>query len=405
MIRRHFFLFAAILVLAVMVVVGGMKVIAMKTGGGQGAGPGAAAGPAGPGGPAGKAGGPGRRGSGFGGPTQVSVATVQPRTFADTIEVLGVAKGRQSVTLTAAATQLVERVRFTDGQQVPRGAVLVELRATEQDAGVAQAQARLVQAQRSYERYRTLGQQGWASKAQVDEMEAAYRTAQADVAAARAREADRTIRAPFSGVVGLSDVAPGALVNPGAPIVTLDDISAIRVDFQVPERYLAQLREGQMILATVDAFPGETITGRIAKLDTRIDERTRAITARAEFANPGRRLKPGMLVRVGVSRGERQSLSAPESAVSVQGDNAFVYVIRAMGERTVAEQRPILTGVRQQGMVEIRDGVRPGERIVADGLNKIQPGQPVRVAGARPPGGPAGVPGSRTPAPAGKAPA
>ncbi len=386
-----------------MVVVGGIKVFAAKAGGGQagpGGPPGAAAGPGrGPGGP----GGPGGRGGrgGFG-PTEVSVATIQPKNFNDTIEVLGVAKGRQSVTLTAAATQLVERVRFTDGQQVSRGAVLVELRATEEDAGIAQAQARLVQAQRAYERYRTLGQQGWASRAQVDEMEAAYRSAQADVAAARAREADRVIRAPFAGVVGLSDVAPGALVNPGAPIVTLDDISAVRVDFQVPERYLAQLREGQTLLATVDAFPGETITGRIARLDTRIDERTRAITARAEFPNPGRRLKPGMLVRVGVSRGERQSLSAPESAVSVQGDNAFVYVIRTAGERTIAEQRPILTGVRQQGMVEIRDGVRPGERIVADGLNKVQPGQPVRVAGARPPGGAAGA---RAPAPARKTPA
>ena len=389
--RRHFFLVAAIAVLAVMVVVGGLKVFGLKAGAGAG-GPGGPPAAMAKGGPGGPGGGRGGRGGGFGGPTEVSVAVVQPRTFADTIEVLGVAKGRQSVTLTAAATQLVERVRFTDGQSVPKGAVLVELRSTEQDAGVSQAQARLVQAQRAYERYRQLGQQGFASKAAIDEYEAAYRTAQADLAAARAREADRVIRAPFAGVVGLSDVAPGALVNPGAPIVTLDDLSAIRVDFQVPERYLAQLSEGQAILATVDAFPGETITGRIARLDTRVDERTRAITARAEFPNPGRRLRPGMMVRVGISRGDRQNLSAPESAISVQGDSAFVYVVREAGERTVAEQRPILTGVRQQGFVEIREGVRPGERIVADGLNKIQPGQPVRVARA---GGPPGQPGAR----------
>ncbi|ACG77600.1 secretion protein HlyD [Phenylobacterium zucineum HLK1] len=324
--------------------------------------------------------GPGGGGGGFGA-TQVSVTPVQPRAFTDTIEVLGVAKGRQSVTLTAAATQLVERVHFTDGQQVSRGAVLVELRNTEQSAGIAQAEARLVQARRAYDRYRALGEKGFASKAAIDEYEAAWRTAQADLAAARAREADRVIRAPFAGVVGLSDVAPGALVNPGAPIVTLDDLSAVRVDFQVPERYLAQLREGQTILAAVDAYPGETITGRISRLDTRVDERTRAITARAEFPNPGRRLKPGMLVRVGVSRGQRQSLSVPESAVSVQGDAAFVYVVRQAGERTLAEQRPVVTGIRQQGFVEVLDGVRAGERLVADGLNKIQPGQPIRVAG------------------------
>lgn len=411
--RRHFFLVAALVVLLLMVAVGGFKLATRDKGPGgpggpgggamgmQGGGPGGPAGKRGPGGP----GGMGGRG-GFGGPAQVSAVTVQPRAFTDAIEVLGVAKGRRSVTLTAAATQLVERVRFSDGQAVPAGAVLVELKDTEQSAGVAQAQARLVEAQRAYERYRTLGQKGFASKAQIDQNEAAYRSAQADLRAARSRENDRLIRAPFSGVVGLSDVTAGALVNPGAPIVTLDDISTVRVDFQVPERYLAQVSEGQAITATADAYPGETIQGRIANLDTRIDERTRAITARADFPNAGRRLKPGMMMRVSIARGVRQGLAAPEAAVSVQGNSTFVYVIRQMGERTMTEQRPVVTGLRQGGFVELREGVQAGERIVADGLNKVQPGQPVRVVGGgRGPGSPAikgaGGPGAGRPGAAG----
>jgi membrane fusion protein (multidrug efflux system) len=320
---------------------------------------------------------------------------VAPRTFSDAIEVLGVAKGRQSVTLTAATTQLVDRVNFADGQTVPRGAILVELRNTEQDATLAQAQAALVEAERAYQRYKTLGQQGWASKAQIDQYEAAYKSAEASVAVAKARQNDRMIRAPFAGVVGLSDVTPGALVNPGAPIVTLDDLSTVRVDFQVPERYLSQIHEGQAITAEVDAYAGESIKGRIAKLDTRVDERTRAITARAEFPNPQHRLKPGMMVRVGVARGGRQSLGVPESAVSVQGDSAFVYVLHPQGQHTTVEQRPVITGVRQDGMVELTDGVKAGDRIVADGLNKLQPGQPVRVVGQRRPGAPGAHPGVR----------
>jgi membrane fusion protein (multidrug efflux system) len=383
LLRRHFFLIGALVVLIIMVVAGGLKLATSKGAGGAG---GASAQQGAPGG---GAGGPsGRRGGagGFGGAAQVSLATVQPRTFTDEIEVLGVAKGRQSVTLTAATTQLVDRVHFSDGQSVPRGAILVELKDTEQDAGLVQAEAALVQADRAYQRYKTLGQQGWASKAQIDQYEAAYRSAQANVNAAKARQSDRLIRAPFAGIVGLSDVTPGALVNPGAPIVTLDDLSTVRVDFQVPERYLAQVHEGQAISAKVDAYPGETIKGRIAKLDTRIDERTRAITARAEFPNPDRRLKPGMMVRVGIARGVRQSASAPESAVSVQGDSAFVYVLHPVGQRTTAEQRPVITGVRQDGFVEITDGVKAGDKIVADGLNKIQPSQPVRVVGQRRPG-------------------
>ena len=298
------------------------------------------------------------------------------------------------MTLTAATTQLVERVRFVDGQRVARGQVLVELKDTEQDAGLAQAEARQVQAKRAYDRYKTLGDQGFASKAAMDQFEANWRATLADVNAARARQSDRVIRAPFSGVVGLSDVAPGALVNPGAPIVTLDDVSVMRVDFQVPERDLAQLRVGQTLLATSDAFPGTTITGRIAKLDTRVDERTRAITARAEFANTDGRLKPGMLMRVGVSRGSRTGPAAPEAAVSVQGETAFVYVIRqrpATGGRpagAMVEQRTIVTGARQNGFVEIREGAKLGDKLVADGLNKIQPGMPVRVKPARGPEGP-----------------
>jgi len=367
-----------------MVVAGGLKLAGGKNAG-PGGGQAAAQGGPGGGGAGGRRGGPGGFG---GGPTQVSLAMVTSRTFSDEIEVLGVAKGRQSVTLTAATTQLVDRVHFADGQSVPRGAILVELKNTEQDASLAQAQAALVEAERAYDRYKTLGQQGWASKAQIDQYESAYKSAQANVAAAKARQNDRMIRAPFAGVVGLSDVTPGALVNPGAPIVTLDDLSTVRVDFQVPERYLSQVHEGQAITAKVDAYAGETIKGRIAKLDTRIDERTRAITARAEFPNPQNRLKPGMMVRVGVARGVRQSLSAPESSVSVQGESAFVYVLHPQGQRTVAEQRPVITGVRQDGFVEITDGVKAGDKIVADGLNKLQPGQPVRVVGQRPGGAP-----------------
>lgn len=373
MLRRHFFLVAALVALVLMGVAGGLKMAFGKKPPGQGS---VAAGKGPPGNGPGR--GPGR-GPGGGAISQVSATTVEQRAFVDSIDVLGVAKGRQSVTLTAAATQLVDRVRFTDGQFVQKGAVLVELRAIEQDALLEQTEARLVQAKRAYERYKSLNDSGFASKAQLDQFEAAYFAAQADVSAARARQNDRVIRAPFAGVVGLSDVAPGALVNPGAPIVTLDDLSAIRVDFQVPERFLSQVREGQAITASVDAFPGETIQGRIAKLDSRVDERTRAITARAEFPNPGGRLKSGMMIRVAVARGERRALSAPETAVSVQGDSAFVYLISNKDGRASVEQRPVVTGARIGGLVEILDGVQAGDRIIATGLNRVQPGQPVQV--------------------------
>ncbi|MCA6244554.1 MAG: efflux RND transporter periplasmic adaptor subunit [Phenylobacterium sp.] len=372
MLRRHFFLALAVGVVLLMLAVGGLKVLSSGKATQGGAPPGMGRG--GPGGPRGEV-------------PQVSLVSPVNRTFTERLELLGVAKGRQSVTLSAATTQLVSRVLFSPGQTVSRGQVLVELKTTEQDAALAQARAREVQARRAYERWRTLGEQGYASVAAVDQYEAAWKSARADVGAAESRLGDRVIRAPFAGVVGLSDIAPGAIINPGAAIVTLDDLSAVRVDFQVPDRFLSAVREGQALTATVDAWPDARFSGRILRLDTRIDERTRALTARSEFASPDGRLKPGMMLRVGVSQGVRTALALPESAVAVQGEGASVFVVVQESGRMTVQQRPVVAGLRQDGWVEILEGVTTGDRVVADGLNRIQSGQPVRPAGSPPPGG------------------
>ena len=370
MLRRHFFLVLAVGVVLLMLVAGGLKVLS----------PGKATQGGGPGGP----GGPGRS---RGEVPQVSLTSPVSRVFTERLELLGVAKGRQSVTLSAATTQLVSRVLFSPGQKVAKGQVLVELKTTEQDAALAQAQAREVQARRAYERWRALRDQGYASAAAVDQYEAAWKSTRADVGAAEARLGDRVIRAPFAGVVGLSDIAPGAVISPGAAIVTLDDLSAVRVDFQVPDRFLSAVREGQALTATVDAWPDARFNGRVLRLDTRIDERTRALTARSEFTSSEGLLKPGMMLRVGVNQGVRTAMALPESAVAVQGDGASVFVAVQEGGRMTVQQRPVVAGLRQDGWVEILEGVTTADRVVADGLNRIQSGQPVRPAGSPPPGG------------------
>jgi len=142
------------------------------------------------------------------------------------------------------------------------------------------------------------------------------------------------------------------------------------------------LRAGTPISATIDAYGDETFNGRIALIDTRINEQTRAVTARAEIPNPGGRIRPGMAVRVAVQQGQRTSAAAPEAAVQYEGDGAFVYRI-ARGERGSAAQRvEVETGAVEGGFVEILSGLDAGDRIVGSGLNRIQPGAPVRVAGS-----------------------
>ena len=229
MIKRHFFLVAAAVLLGLMVLA---VVLRMAFAGDEKAG-----------------GGPGGRGGPGGGRGQsVSEAVVGPRSFTDEIRVLGVARGRRSVNITSSTSELITRVLFTDGQRVAAGTPLVELQAREEDAGIIEARAQVAQAQRQYDRYKTLADRGIAPRVTAEDAETGLETAQAALNAAQARRGDRMIRAPFAGVLGLSSVTPGTLVSPGGVITTLDDISVVRVDFPVPERYLGVLRQGQRAL-------------------------------------------------------------------------------------------------------------------------------------------------------------
>jgi membrane fusion protein, multidrug efflux system len=354
--KRHFFLFAAVAAVALMVVA---VVLRMAFAGEDGGGPG----------------GPGGRGA-----QEVAEIRVIDRAFSDSFEVLGVARGRRSVDITSSTTELITRVFFSDGQRVAAGAPLVELRADEQDAGIIEAEARLRQARRDMERWESLAERGIAPRVTAEQARTDFETAEAALEGAQARRGERMIRAPFAGVLGLTTVTPGTLVNPGTVIATLDDISVVRVDFQVPERYLPMLRPGVAITARAEAYPGREFSGRIADLDTRIDPQTRALTARAEFPNPDLSIRPGMSMRVSVAQGERSAPAVPEAAVQYEGSGAFVYRIASDGERSTAQRIEVQAGVVEAGMVEIIQGLDVGDRVISSGLNRIQPGAAVQVA-------------------------
>jgi membrane fusion protein (multidrug efflux system) len=329
--------------------------------------------------------------AGGGRATNVSQLVVDERPFTDRIEVLGAAKGLQSVTITSNTPELITAVRFRDGENVRKGQVLVELKADAEDAGILEAKARLAQAERDYARWKTLADKGIAPRATAEQYLATVETTKATVASAQANKLDRVLRAPFSGRVGISDVAPGTLVAAGTPIVSLDDVSVIRVDFAVPDRYLSTLRTGLPIAARPDALPGETFQGHIAQIDTRIDPATRAIKARAEFPNGNGRLKPGMLVKVAIDQGVRTSVAVPESAVQFEGSQASVFRIAKGPKGMIARRTDVDTGITADGFVEIRSGIKKGDKIVADGLNRIQDGAPVG-GGKGGKGGPGGGP-------------
>jgi membrane fusion protein (multidrug efflux system) len=323
----------------------------------------------------GKEGGPGKGGGG--GPATVTTTVLALLPWSDTLEALGTAAARESVTITAKVSEKVEAVRFDSGDEVKSGQVLVTLVDRAQSAGVGEAAADYAEAQKTYELMQRLGSKQLVAATQLDVARANRDAARARLEAQKATVGDRVIVAPFAGVLGLRQVSPGSLVTPGTVVTTLDDVSKILLDFSVPERSLGALGVGNTVRATSDAFPNETFEGRITSVGSRVDPSTRALAARAEFDNPQRRLRPGMLLNVQLEQGTRQALQVPELALDQLGEQAFLY--KVVGDKV--EHVPVKIGARRPGWVEILGGVQAGDRVVVEGLVKLKDGAKVVDAG------------------------
>lgn len=304
-------------------------------------------------------------------PTPVTTVRLQPQTFADSIIAIGTVKARESVTVTAKVSEIVQKVHFDSGQEVRVGDPLITLSNNQQQASLAEAQAAADESERLYRRQSELAQQQLIARAQLDNQRAARDAAQARVAQIRAQLADRVIRAPFSGVLGLRQVSTGALVTPGVAIATLDDLSRVYVDFPLPEAQLSRVAAGQRIQGRATAYPQRTFDGAVTTIDARLDAATRAVQVRADLANGERLLRPGMLMTVEVPGIERQALLLPEIAVTQIGRDSFVYRVKADDS---VEQVKVTVAARRDGKVEIAEGLASGDRIVVEGTGKLRPG-------------------------------
>ena len=301
----------------------------------------------------------------------VTTTTAAVKPWSDTLEALGTARANESVMVTAKVTETVVRVNFEDGDLVEAGSVLVDLSGRAEVAGLEEAAAAYREAQRLFQRQQQLTEQKLIPASQLDAQRAAMESSRARLDATRARLADRVITAPFDGVLGFRQVSPGTLGTPGTTIASLDDISVIKLDFAVPEVFLSALSTGQEITARSAAYPEREFKGVVSTVDSRIDPVTRAVTVRAGIPNPGRELRPGMLLTVRVFRPERQALVIPEISVVQVAQAAHVFRVKADG--TVA-QVTVKLGQRRSGEVEVLEGLAAGDRIVVDGTVKLRDG-------------------------------
>jgi membrane fusion protein (multidrug efflux system) len=322
--------------------------------------------------------------SGGGPPASVTVVSVSAKPWSDVIDATGTAKARESVVIAAKQSERIAVVRFESGQRVAKGQVLVELDSGTVRAELSEAQASLNDLNAQVARLQNLQDRQLIAKSQLDTVVASRNAAKARMQAAQVRLSDRTIRAPFAGVLGLRQVSPGQYVNAGAVMVNLDDLDHMWVDFPVPESQLAKLKTGMAINLAVEAFPDRPFKATVAGIDSRVDIATRAIMVRADIDNSAGLIRPGMLMRVALKQDAVDALVIPELAIQQVGNRTFVYMAGSDGS---AISRDIHVGGRRDGEAVVLQGLRAGEKIVLDGTSKLRDGQKIKVveSGSKPP--------------------
>jgi membrane fusion protein, multidrug efflux system len=311
-----------------------------------------------------------------GAPVGVIVAEARLLPFPVRVEGLGTVRAMESVEIRPKISAAVAAIRFAEGKRVAAGEVLVELEDAEVRAAVAAARAVLADSQAKFTRGQELFQNDLVSESELESLAARRDADRAALAAAEARLAETVVRAPFAGRVGLRRISLGALVGPATVITTLDDTDTVKLDFHVPETALSRLAAGLPITAYSAAWPDVAFGGRVATVDTRVDPVSRAVTVRAHVPNPDGLLRAGMFLTVVLLRDDVVALMIPEQAVVPEQNRQFVFVVGA--DETI-ERREVRLGRRRPGQVEVIEGLAAGEVLVAEGVQRVQPGDRVRV--------------------------
>jgi len=314
-------------------------------------------------------------------PMPVETAEVRIADSAELISAVGTLRSDESVVISAEIAGRVTKIGFSEGEQIDQNKVLIKL-----DSNVLQAELDQTLANRdlslsTYERTENLLKDNAVSKQERDEAYAKYKLDEARVRLAQAQLAKTTIKAPFSGTLGLRQVSLGDYIQPGQTLVNLETIKQLKVEFSIPEKSIASVKVGQKINLTSDAYPDKTFSSSIYAINPKVDPISRSLVVRGRLDNSSRALLPGQFVKVQLQIANRaNALFIPEQALIPQPNTKLVFTV-VDGK---AQMVPVETGTRMKGWVEITNGLNKGDIVVTGGHQKIGPGSPVHVIPADP---------------------
>lgn len=345
-------------------------------------------------------------------PAAVSTEVARSETWQPEKHAIGTLVAIQGVDVSSQVGGIVRSIQFESGERVVQGAELVHLDDEVEQADLLAEKAKLRDAIREFERQQDLQGRGYAAEAKLDAARASRDSSAATVQRLRAVIDQKAIKAPFAGRLGLKKIDVGQYVSPGTALVSLQTHHPIWIDFPVPEKQIGEIEVGQTVEARVDAYPGETFSGKVETLDARVDNDTRTLTVRARIQNPDEKLLPGMFANISVFAGKpRDVVVVPRTAVSYSLYGDSVYVVKedtgedkkneagaASGQETAAakdkpaetakqdgdkplvvERRFVRIGETRKNWIALSEGVKPGETVVTSGQLKLKPGTRVTI--------------------------
>lgn len=306
--------------------------------------------------------------------TQIVAEEVRFRQNAENVESVGTARAKQAATIFPEASGEVLSVNFEPGQYVKAGTVLATLESTRERLDVARAKVTLQDSQQLLARYERIDVDGAISESQIDAAKTSVEAAKIGLQLTEEALSRKTVRAPFSGYVGLTDVDAGAIITQQTEITRLDDRSVIYVDFSLPEQVFGRINVGDIIPMVPFAAAQQSVEAEIAVVDSRIDAERRSFMVRAKIDNADDTLRPGMSFRINYGLAGLSYPAVPEAAIVWGGDGPYIWRV----ENNTAQRTPVTIISRQEGDVLVQAPLEQGDRIIAEGVQKVRQGSSVR---------------------------
>ena len=314
-------------------------------------------------------------------PATVAATEVIQENWVPSLRAIGSLDATSGISVATEVSGVIKEIVFTSGERVEQGTILIRLDDAVDRAALDALRAERRLAEIKFNRSKDLLKKQVTSKSEYDEAQALYEAAVARVAEQEAVISKKVIRAPFSGLLGISQVDTGQFLEPGDYIVSLQALDPIHVDYTLAERYLHQVAVGQEVQIRVEAMPGEIFHGNVSAIDADVNRATRTLKIRATLPNSEQRLRPGMFAEVLTLQAESQQvLTIPRTAVSYNTYGDFVYVIEQQQDGSLRVKRhQVVTGESRAGRVAIQQGLQTGDRVVRTGLVKLREGMPIKI--------------------------